>query len=310
MDSKQCPSLKVERILQGLSIVAGYWWAYNKECADLNKLFLLLKKKEDAAAKQKRKVEEVQKRKEVAVPVTSGSGKGKGKSKEVVQDTDLESVVKEEFRETCLNCEENKAICIFMHPTAGKKMSCDRCVHRKVNCTFRKLYEWVMHGALKMVNGHIKGLKTEAEDRNMLAGEELYHKYNLQQLESLCWAHSAFMEVVKLDIGLRELELKLKAVGQSVPEDLLDDTEQGCVCIISKHNYIVCNCAFNMKQLAAQYALGKRHEAKALLMYAQGGIEVADVTESRKKRSRDDKDAGPGSSKKARVEDEVVRKEG
>ncbi|KIJ49964.1 hypothetical protein M422DRAFT_246335 [Sphaerobolus stellatus SS14] len=256
-------------------IVAGYWWVYDKEYVNLNKLFLLLKKKEDMVVEQKWKAEEAKKRKEVVVPVASGSGKGKGKSKEVVQDTDLESVVEEEFRETCLNCKENKAICIFMHPTMGKKMSCDR--------------------ALKMVNGHIEGLKVEVEDRNMLAGEELYHKYNLQQLESLHWGHSVFMEVIKLDIGLQELELKLKV---------------GCMCIISKHNYIARNCTFNMKQLATQYVLGKGHEAKALLMNAWGGIEVANVTESRKKRSRDDKDVGPGSSKKARVEDEAVRKEG
>ncbi|KIJ46166.1 hypothetical protein M422DRAFT_250202 [Sphaerobolus stellatus SS14] len=231
---------------------------------DLNKLFLSLKKKEDAVAEQKQKAEEAQKRKEVAVPVTSGSGKGKGKSKEVVQDTDSESIIKEEFRETCLNCEENKAICNFMHPTMGKKTSCDR--------------------ALKTVNGHIKGFKVEAKHRNMLAGGELYHKYNLQQLESIPWAHSAIMEVVKLDIRLREWELKLKAVGQSVPKDLLNDTQQGHVCIISKHNYIVCNCAFNMKQLVTWYTLGKGHEAKALLMDAQGGIEVANVMESGKKR--------------------------
>ncbi|KIJ27249.1 hypothetical protein M422DRAFT_271631 [Sphaerobolus stellatus SS14] len=274
------------------SIVAGYWWAYDKDYADLNKLFLLLKKKEDMVAEQKQKVEEAQKRKEVAVPVASGSGKGKGKMKEVVQDTDSESIVKEEFRETCLNCKENKAICVFTYLTAGKKMSCDRCFHRK------------------MVNGHIEGLKVDTKDRNMLAGEELYHKYNLQQQESLRWAQSVFMEVVKLDIRLRELEVKLKTVGQLVPEDLLDDTEQGHMHIISKHNYIAHNCAFNMKQLATQYALGKGHEAKALLMDAQGGIEVADVMESGKKRSRDDKDVGPGSSKNARVEDEVVRKEG
>ncbi|KIJ27155.1 hypothetical protein M422DRAFT_271704 [Sphaerobolus stellatus SS14] len=183
--------------------------------------------------------------KEVAMPVASGSGKGKGKSKEVVQDTDF----------------GNKAICVFTHPTAGKKMSCDRCVRRKVNCTFQNPYEWAMHGALRTVNRHIKGLKAEAEDRNTLAGEELYHKYNLQQLESLHWAHSAFMEVVKLDIGLRELELKLKVQAQ-----------------------------LHCTQLHFQY------EAVGCL--------------SEKKRSRDDKDAAPGSSKKARVEDEVVGKEG
>ncbi|KIJ52761.1 hypothetical protein M422DRAFT_242670 [Sphaerobolus stellatus SS14] len=290
------------------SIVAGYWCAYDKDYADLNNLFLSLEKKEDAVAELKRKAEE--KKKEAVVPVASGSGKGKGKSKEVVLDIDSESEVKEEFRETCLNCEENKTPCIFTHPTAGKKSSCDRCVRRKVNCTYRNPYEWAIHGALKTVNGHVEGLKAEAEDRNMLVGEELYHKYNLQQLESLRWAHGAFLEVARLDVGLRELELKLKAVGQSVPEDLFDDTEQGRVRIISKHNHIARNCAFNMKQLAARYVLGSGHEAKALLMDAQGGIEVADVTESGKKRSRDGKDAGPGSSKKARVEEIVVRKEG
>ncbi|KIJ34033.1 hypothetical protein M422DRAFT_263994, partial [Sphaerobolus stellatus SS14] len=163
--------------------------------------------------------------------------------------------------------------------------------------------QWAIHGALKKVNDHVKGLKAEAKDSNTLAGEELYHKYNFQQLESFHWAHGAFLEVTKLDIGLRELELKLKAVGQSVPKELLDDTEQGRVHIISKHNYIARTCASNMKQLAAWYALGKGHEAKALLMDARGGIEVADVTESGKKRSRDGKDAGPGSSKKARVEE-------
>ncbi|KIJ35019.1 hypothetical protein M422DRAFT_262755 [Sphaerobolus stellatus SS14] len=291
------------------SIVAGYWRAYDKDYADLNKLFLSLKKKEDMVAELKRKAEEAQK-KEVVMPVASGSGKGKGKLKEVVLDTDLESKVEEEFRETCLNCDKNKVKCVFMHPTAGKKSSCDRCVHQKVNCTYRSPYEWALHGALKMANGHIKSLKAEVEDRNMLAGEELYHKYNLQQLESLRWAHSVFLEVARLDVGLQELELKLKVVDQMVPEDLFDDTEQGRVWIISKHNYIVRNCAFNMKQLAAWYVLGTGHEAKALLMDARGGIEVADVTESGKKRSRDGKDAGPGSSKKARVEEEVVRKEG
>ncbi|KIJ24634.1 hypothetical protein M422DRAFT_274536 [Sphaerobolus stellatus SS14] len=241
------------------SIVAGYWRAYNKDYADLNTLFLLLKKKEDAAAEQKRKVEE--KRKEVVVPVALGSGKGKGKSKEVVLDTDSESVVEEEFRETCLNCEENKVTCVFTHPTTGKKSSCDRCIRRKVNCTYRSPYEWAMHGALKKVNDHIESLKAEAEDRNTLAGEELYHKYNLQQLESLRWAHSAFLEVAKLYIRLRELELKFKANARG--------------------------------PLAAQFMLGKGHEAKALLMDAQGGIEVADITESGKKRFRKDKDAGP-----------------
>ncbi|KIJ40468.1 hypothetical protein M422DRAFT_256725 [Sphaerobolus stellatus SS14] len=277
-----------------ISIVAGYWRAYDKDYAELNKLFLSLKKKEEAAAEQKQKAEE--KKKEAVVPVASGSGKGKGKSKETVLDIDSESEVEGEFRETCLNCEENKTPCIFTYPTAGKKSSCNRC--------------WAIHEALKKVNDHIEGLKAEAEDSNMLAGEELYHKYNLQQLESLRWAHGAFLEVTKLDIGLRELELKLKAVGQSVPEELLDDTEQGRVRIISKHNYIARTCASNMKQLAARYALGKGHEAKALLMDARGGIEVADVTESGKKRSRDGKDAGPGSSKKARVEEVAVRKEG
>ncbi|KIJ29877.1 hypothetical protein M422DRAFT_268660 [Sphaerobolus stellatus SS14] len=291
------------------SIVAGYWRAYNKDYMDLNKLFLLLKKKEDAAAELKRKADEAQK-KEVVGPVASGSGKGKGKSKVLVLDSDSESGVEEEFRETCLNCEENKVKCIFTYPTTGKKSSCDRCVRCKVNCTYRSPYEWALHGALQTVNGHVETLKMEAEDRNQLAREELYHKYNLQQLESLRWAHSAFLEVARLDIGLRELELKLKANGQSVPEDLFDDAEQGCVRIISKHNYITCNCTFNMKQLAARYVLGKGHEAKALLMDARGGIEVADITESGKKRSREDKDAGAGSSKKARVESEVVRKEG
>ncbi|KIJ43216.1 hypothetical protein M422DRAFT_253417 [Sphaerobolus stellatus SS14] len=271
-------------------IVAGCWQAYDKDYVDLNNLFLSLKKKEDVAAELKRKAEKTQKKKEVVVPVASGSDKGKGKSKEVVLDTDSESVVKEEFRETCLNCEEKKVTCIFMHPTAGKKSSCDR--------------------ALKTANGYIESLKVEAKDRNMLAGEEFYHKYNLQQLESLRWAHGAFLEVATLDIGLRELELKLKAVGQSVPEDLFDDAEQGCVQIISKHNDIARNCAFNMKQLATRYVLGTGHEAKALLMDARGGIEVADITQSGKKRSRDGKDAGPGSSKKARVEDVAVRKEG
>ncbi|KIJ30566.1 hypothetical protein M422DRAFT_267909, partial [Sphaerobolus stellatus SS14] len=283
------------------SIVAGYWRAYDKDYAELNNLFLSLKKKEEAAAEQKRKAEE--KKKEAVVPVASGSGKGKGKSKETVLDIDSESEVEGEFRETCLNCEENKTPCIFTYPTAGKKSSCDRCVRRKVNCTYRNPYEWAIHRALKKVNDHVEGLKAEAEDSNTLAGEELYHKYNLQQLESLHWAHGAFLEVTKLDIGLRELELKLKAVGQSVPEELLDDTEQGQVRIISKHNYIARTCASNMKKLAARYALGKGHEAKALLMDARGGIEVADVTESGKKRSRDGKDAGPGSSKKARVEE-------
>ncbi|KIJ30598.1 hypothetical protein M422DRAFT_267847 [Sphaerobolus stellatus SS14] len=272
------------------SIVAGYWRAYDKDYAELNNLFLLLKKKEEAAAEQKRKAEE--KKKEAVVPVASGSGKGKGKSKETVLDIDSESEVEGEFRETCLNCEENKTPCIFTYPTVGKKTSCDRCVRRK------------------KVNNHVEGLKAEAEDSNTLAGEELYHKYNPQQLESLRWAHGAFLEVTKLDIGLRELELKLKVVGQSVPEELLDDTEQGRVRIISKHNYIARTCASNMKQLATRYALGKGHEAKALLMDAWGGIEVADATESGKKRSRDGKDAGPGSSKKARVEEVAVRKEG
>ncbi|KIJ46780.1 hypothetical protein M422DRAFT_249514, partial [Sphaerobolus stellatus SS14] len=266
------------------SIVAGYWRAYDKDYAELNNLFLSLKKNEEAAAEQKRKAEE--KKKEAVVPVASGSGKGKGKSKETVLDIDSESEVEGEFRETCLNCEENKTPCIFTYPTAGKKSLCDRCVRRKVNCTYWNPYEWAIHGALKKVNDHVEGLKVEAEDSNTLAGEELYHKYNLQQLESLRWAHGAYLEATKLDIGLRELELKLKAVGQSVPEELLDDTEQG------------------------RYALGKGHEAKALLMDARGGIEVADVTESGKKRSRDGKDAGPGSSKKARVEEVVVRKEG
>ncbi|KIJ47573.1 hypothetical protein M422DRAFT_248566 [Sphaerobolus stellatus SS14] len=111
-----------------------------------------------------------------------------------------------------------------------------------------------MHGALKKVNDHIKSLKAEAEDRNTLAGEELYHKYNLQQLESLCWAHGAFLEVARLDIGLRELKLKLKVIGQPVLEDLLDDAEQGHTRIISKHNYIVRTCASNMKQLATRKA--------------------------------------------------------
>ncbi|KIJ44780.1 hypothetical protein M422DRAFT_251764 [Sphaerobolus stellatus SS14] len=286
------------------SIVAGYWCAYDKDYAELNNLFLSLKKKEEAAAEQNWKAEE--KKKEVVMPVASGSGK----LKVLVLDTDSESSVEEEFRETCLNCEENKVKCIFMHPTAGKKSSCDRCVCRKVNCTYQSPYGWALHGALKTVNGHVENLKTEAEDRNTLAGEELYHKYNLQQLESLCWAHSAFLEVARLDVGLRELELKLKVADQPVPEDLFDDAEQGHVRIISKHNYIARNCAFNMKQLATQYVLGKGHEAKALLMDARGGIEVADITESGKKRSREDKDAGPGSSKKARVEDEAVRKEG
>ncbi|KIJ30553.1 hypothetical protein M422DRAFT_267893 [Sphaerobolus stellatus SS14] len=251
------------------SIVAGYWHAYDKHYVDLNNLFLSLKKKEDAAAELKRKAEE--KKKEAVVPVASGSGKGKGKSTEVVLDIDSESEVKEEFRETCLNCEENKTPCIFTYPTAES---------------------------------------AEAEDRNTLAGEELYHKYNLQQLESLRWAHGAFLEVARLDVGLRELELKLKAVGQSVPEDLFDDAEQGRVRIISKHNYIAHNCAFNMKQLAARYVLGKGHEAKALLMDARGGIEVDDATESGRKRSRDDKETGSGSSKKVRVEEVGVRKEG
>ncbi|KIJ47453.1 hypothetical protein M422DRAFT_248863 [Sphaerobolus stellatus SS14] len=287
------------------SIIAGYWRAYDKNYADLNKLFLSLKKKEDAVAELKWKAEEAQKKKEVFVPVASGSGKGKGKSKELVLDADSESGVEEEFRETCLNCDENKVKCVFTHPTTSKKSLCDRCVRQKVNCTYRSPYKWVLHGALKTVNGHVESLKMKAEDRNTLAGEELYHKYNLQQLESLCWVHSVFLEV-----GLRELELKLKAIGQLVPEDLFDDAEQGHVQIISKHNYIACNCAFNMKQLAAWDVLGKGHEAKAFLMDAQGGIEVADITESGKKRSRDDKDVGAGSSKKARVEDEVVRKEG
>ncbi|KIJ30036.1 hypothetical protein M422DRAFT_268499 [Sphaerobolus stellatus SS14] len=236
------------------SIVAGYWWAYDKDFVDLNKLFLSLKKKEDAAAELKRKAEEEQKKKEVVVPVASGSGKGKGKSKEIVLDIDSGSEVEEEFRETCLNCEENKAKCIFTYPTTGKKSSCDRCVRRKT------------------VNGHVEGLK---------AG--------------------------RVSVGLM---LKLKAVSQPVPEDLFDNAEQGRVRIISKHNYIARNCAFNMKQLAARYVLGKGHEAKDLLMDARGGIEVADITESGKKRSREDKDVGPGSSKKARVEEVVVRKEG
>ncbi|KIJ23233.1 hypothetical protein M422DRAFT_276233 [Sphaerobolus stellatus SS14] len=262
-------------------IVAGYWRAYDKDYAELNNLFLLLRKKEEAAAEQKQKAEE--KKKEAVVPVASGSGKEKGKSKETVLDIDSESEAEAEgeFRETCLNCEENKTPSIFTYPTVGKKSSCDRCVRRK------------------KVNDHVEGLKAEAEDSNTLAGEEF-----------LRWAHGAFLEVTKLDIGLRELELKLKAVGQSVPEELLDDTEQGRVRIISKHNYIARTCASNMKQLAARYALGKGHEAKALLMDARGGIEVADVMESGKKRSRDGKDAGPGSSKKARVEEVAVRKEG
>ncbi|KIJ50447.1 hypothetical protein M422DRAFT_245720 [Sphaerobolus stellatus SS14] len=254
------------------SIVAGYWQAYDKDYADLNNLFLSLKKKEDAAAKLKRKADEAQK-KEVVRPVASGSGKGKGKSKVLVL-----SGVEEEFRETCLNCKENKVKCIFTYPATDKKSSCNR--------------------ALQTVNGHIETLKTEAEDRNQLAGEELYHKYNLQQLESLHWAHSAFLEVARLDVGLQELELKFKANGQSVPEYLFDNAEQGCVRIISKHNYITRNCAFNMKQLATQYVFGKGHEAKALLMDARRGIEVADITESGKKRSREDKDVGAGSSKK------------
>ncbi|KIJ50804.1 hypothetical protein M422DRAFT_244750 [Sphaerobolus stellatus SS14] len=95
------------------------------EYVDLNRLLLALKKKEEAVAEQKRKVDEAQKRKEVVVPVALGSGNGKGKSKEVVQDMDSECEVEEEFRETCLNCEENKAICVFTHPSTGKKSSCD-----------------------------------------------------------------------------------------------------------------------------------------------------------------------------------------
>ncbi|KIJ26798.1 hypothetical protein M422DRAFT_272068 [Sphaerobolus stellatus SS14] len=252
-----------------MSIVDGYWWTYEKEYVDLNKLFLALKKKEEVAAEPKWKAEEVQKRKEVAVPVASRFDKGKGKSKEVVQ-----SVVEEEFRETCLNCEENKATCVFMDPTTGKKLLCDR--------------------ALKTVNNHSKGLKAEAKDRNTLAGEELYHKYNLQQLE--------------------KLELKLKAVGQVIPKDLLNAMEQGGMHVISKYNYIVCNCAFNMKQLVTRYALGKGHEAKAFLMDVWGGIEVADGTESGNVKTTvftlilGSTRSSP--SKKARVESEIVRKEG
>ncbi|KIJ50803.1 hypothetical protein M422DRAFT_244749 [Sphaerobolus stellatus SS14] len=161
-----------------------------------------------------------------------------------------------------------------------------------------------------MINEHIKALKAEAKEWNTLAGEELYHKYNLQQLEIHFWAHSAFLEAGRLDIGLCELELKFKVVSQSVSEDRVNDTEQGHVHIISKHNFVVCHCTFNMKQLAAWYALGKGYEAKAFLMDARGGIEVADITESGKKRSRDDKDAGSRSSKKVKVEGGAVRKEG
>ncbi|KIJ34035.1 hypothetical protein M422DRAFT_263997 [Sphaerobolus stellatus SS14] len=103
------------------SIVAGYWCAYDKDYVELNNLFLSLKKKEEAAAEQKRKAEE--KKKEAVVPVASGFGKGKGKLKETVLDIDLESEVEGEFRETCLNCEENKTPCIFMYPTAGNTAS-------------------------------------------------------------------------------------------------------------------------------------------------------------------------------------------
>ncbi|KIJ40553.1 hypothetical protein M422DRAFT_256524 [Sphaerobolus stellatus SS14] len=277
MGSKQCPSSNITLI------VTGYWQAYDKEYVDLNRLLLALKKKEEVVAEQKRKVDEAQKRKEVVVPVALGSGNRKGKLKEVVQDMDSECEVEEEFRETCLNCEENKAIC---NP-----------------------YKWAMHGALKMINEHIKALKAEAKEWNTLAGEELYHKYNLQQLEIHFWAHSAFLEAGRLDIGLCELELKFKVVSQSVSEDRVNDTEQGHVHIISKHNFVVCHCTFNMKQLAAWYALGKGYEAKAFLMDARGGIEVADITESGKKRSRDDKDVGSRFSKKAKVEGDTVRKE-
>ncbi|KIJ28263.1 hypothetical protein M422DRAFT_270498 [Sphaerobolus stellatus SS14] len=270
------------------SIVAGYWRAYDKESADLNKLFLSLKKKEDAAAELKRKSEEAQRK--VVVPVALESGKGKGKSKEIIV--------------------ENKAKCLFTQSSAEEKSSCDRCARRKVKCTFRSPYEWALHGALKTANKHIENLKAEAEDRNLLAGEKLYHRYNLQQMESLRWAHGAFLEVARLDVGLRELELKLKAAGQAVPEDLFDDLERDRAQVISKHNYIARSCAFNMKQLATRYELGKGHDAKALLMDARRGIEVADVTESGKKRAREDKDSGSGSSKKARVEEVAVRKEG
>ncbi|KIJ28691.1 hypothetical protein M422DRAFT_269992 [Sphaerobolus stellatus SS14] len=118
------------------------------------------------------------------------------------------------------------------------------------------------------------------------------------------------MEVDQMNIRLHELKLKLKD-DNLVSADLLDAALNGCARIISKHNFIARTCSYNMRELILAHELERGHDAKPILLNADGDVEATDGAKSCRKRRRDESDMSDVESvrsKKVRVGSRVVRK--
>ncbi|KIJ23092.1 hypothetical protein M422DRAFT_276402 [Sphaerobolus stellatus SS14] len=103
------------------------------------------------------------------------------------------------------------------------------------------------------------------------------------------YVNNVMMEVDQMNIRLHELKLKLKD-DDLVSADLLDTALNGCARIISKHNFIAWTCSYNMRELILAHELERGHDAKPILLNADGAVEATDGAKSCRKRRRDESD--------------------
>ncbi|KIJ52932.1 hypothetical protein M422DRAFT_242890 [Sphaerobolus stellatus SS14] len=204
-------------------LVKGYWRAYDMEHNELEALFFSLMRKEATETESKRKSEEGKKKKsKPAAPIASGSGSGKGKEKAKEKESETDDSDSEPdllFWESCVGCERAKVRCVFTHATTGKKVACDRCICRKINCTYRSPKDFIIQRMLKKVSKTLVNLDVEAGNRNHLEAEWLYCGCHQQMLDGLQRSIDQLMKADELGLGLLILETQYKD-GTSVPEDL------------------------------------------------------------------------------------------